>query len=108
MPINVESSTTKKLVSKILITIVYAHYVEATKPVSIQETIDKMFDLNVLPCVNFPTEIVAVNLEEIYRDTMGVHQQAEREQRQQQIEDITRLENQQRQREDMQMEQQKQ
>ena len=106
-PLNVDSSTTKKLVSKILTAIVYAHYVESTKPGSFQETMDKMFDLNGLPRVNFPTEIVATNLEEIYRDTMKVQPQVEREQKQQPREDI-RSEDQQRQREDMQTEQQKQ
>ena len=105
--INVDSSITEKLASKILTAIVYAHYVEYTKSGSFQETMDKVFDLNGLPRVNFPTEIVATNLEEIYRDTMEVQSQAEREERQQLPEDTTGSEDRPRQVEDMQIEQQK-
>ena len=106
-PIIVDSSTTKKLVSKILTAIVYAHFVESTKPGSFQETMDQMFDLNGLPRVNFPTEIVVTNLEEIYRDTIGVQPQTEREERQQRPKDTTGSEDRQRQIEDMQIEQPK-
>ena len=56
--VNVNSQDTKELVSKIITSIAFSHYMESQFPGSFQRNVDEMFKLNGLPLVKFPQNIV--------------------------------------------------
>ena len=55
---NVDGQNMRDLVAKILTSITFAHYVEALKPGSFQNSMDAMFKENNLPKVNFPSSLI--------------------------------------------------
>ena len=69
---NINSKDTKDLVSKIITSIVYAHYMESLCPNSFQNTIDEMFKINGLPKVKFPTNIVTTQIQSLINDASNV------------------------------------
>ena len=80
---NTYADEMKKLISKIITSITFAHYMEAFHPGSFQENIDKMFEINGIPKVNFPTDIVTTGIRELYRGTILAQQQKQQEQQRQ-------------------------
>ena len=83
-----DTKDTKQLISKILTSIVYAHYTETLTPGSFHNTIKEMFEINGLPQVNFPQNIVTTNISEILKDSVTKVQHTQKQQQQQQGEDI--------------------
>ena len=81
---NTNADEMKNLISKIITSITFAHYLEAFQPGSFQGNIDKMFEINGIPKVNFPTDIVTTGIRELYRDTILTQQQKQQEQQRQQ------------------------
>ena len=81
---NTNADEMKNLISKIITSITFAHYLEAFQPGSFQENIDKMFEINGIPKVNFPTDIVTTGIKELYRDLILAQQQKQQEQQRQQ------------------------
>ena len=68
---SVNKGETKEMITKIITSIAFAHYMEAITPGTFQKNIDKMFELNNLPKVNFPTSIVTEGIKDMYRDTVA-------------------------------------
>ena len=67
-PIN--NTETKELITKIVTSITFAHYMEAFQSGSFQRNMDEMFRLNGLLRVIFPENIVTEGIKDLYRDTM--------------------------------------
>ena len=69
--INIESNNeTKQLITKIITSVAFSHYMEALNPGSFQRNMDEMFKLNGLPQMQFPKNIVTENILEIYKDSL--------------------------------------
>ena len=60
---------TKTIVTKIMASIAYAHYMETMQTSTFQKTIDKMFALNNLPRVKFPTKIITEGIKDLFNNT---------------------------------------
>ena len=60
----------KTIITKIMTSIAYAHYIETIQPGSFQNTVEEMFVLNNLPKVKFPTNIVTQGLRDLFTNTM--------------------------------------
>ena len=61
---------TKTIITKIMTSIAYAHYMETIKSGTFQENINVMFRLNKLPQVKFAQNIFTEGIKELYRETM--------------------------------------
>ena len=68
-PTNVDGQNTRDLVSKIITSITFAHYLESFKPGSFQNTMDDMFKENNLPKVNFPTKLFGQEFRNLLNQT---------------------------------------
>ena len=68
-PTNVDGQNTRDLVSKIITSITFAHYLESFKPGSFQNTMDDMFKENNLPKVNFPTKLIGQEFRNLLNQT---------------------------------------
>ena len=76
--INIESNKeTKQLITKIITSIAFSHYMEALNPGSFQRNMDEMFKLNGISQVQFPKNIVTENILEIYMDSLKEHRKEE-------------------------------
>ena len=64
------SEETKNLVTKIITSVAYSHYMEVFQPGTFQVNMNKMFDLNNIPRVNFPSDIITDSVRDIYSDTL--------------------------------------
>ena len=60
----------KTIITKIMASIAYAHYIETIQPGSFQNTVDEMFVLDKLPKVKFPTNIVTQGIRDLFSNTM--------------------------------------
>ena len=60
----------KTIITKIMASIAYAHYIKTIQPGSFQNTVDEMFVLNNLPKVKFPTNIVTQGIRDLFANTM--------------------------------------
>ena len=69
------SEETKNLVAKIITSVAYSHYMEVFQPGTFPANMNKMFDLNNIPIVNFPADIIIENVKDIYSDTLSQMQQ---------------------------------
>ena len=61
---------TKNIIAKLITSIAYAHYIEAFSPVTFQQNINEIFELNNIPRLNFPQNIITDEMKEIYRGIM--------------------------------------
>ena len=76
--INIESNKeTKQLITKIITSIAFSHYMKALNPGSFQRNMDEMFKLNGLPQIQFPKNIVTENILEIYKDSLKENRREE-------------------------------
>ena len=75
--LSMNSEETKNLVAKIMTSVAYSHYMEVFQPGTFQTNMNKMFDLNNIPRVNFPAEILTENVKDKYRDTLSQMQQTQ-------------------------------
>ena len=65
---------TKTIITKIMTSIAYAHYIETIQTGTFQKTIDEMFDLNNLPRVKFPTRIITDGIKDLFNNmTQDTH-----------------------------------
>ena len=76
--INIESNKeTKQLITKIITSVAFSHYMETLNPGSFQRNMDEMFKLNGLPQMQFPKNIVTENILEIYKDSLKENRKEE-------------------------------
>ena len=75
--LSMNSEETKNLVAKIITSAAYSHYMEVFQPGTFQANMNKMFDLNNIPRVNFPADIITMNFKGIYSDTLSQMQQTQ-------------------------------
>ena len=75
--LSMNSEETKNLVTKIITSVAYSHYMEVFQPGTFQVNMNKMFDLNNIPRVNFPSDIITENVKDIYSDTLSQMQQTQ-------------------------------
>ena len=68
--INVNREETKNIIAKVITSIAYAHYIEAFSPGTFQQNINEIFELNNIPRLNFPQNIITEEMREIYKDIM--------------------------------------
>ena len=59
---------TKTIITKIMASIAYAHYMETIQTGTFQNTIDEMFDLDNLPRVKFPTKIITEGIRDLFNN----------------------------------------
>ena len=71
------NNETKLLITKIITSIAFSHYMEALNPGSFQNNMNEMFKLNGIPQIQFPKQIVTENIIEIYKDSLKEHQSKE-------------------------------
>ena len=70
---------TKTIITKIMASIVYAHYMETIQTGTFQNTIDEMFDLNNLPRVKFPTKIITEGIKDLFNNATPTNYTTENE-----------------------------
>lgn len=67
----------KQIITKIMSSIVYSHYVEALTPGSFQENMNKMYQMNGLNPMNFPTPPMTGAVIEACKEAFNIHEQTE-------------------------------
>ena len=65
----------KQVITDMVTVITYVHYMEAFQPGSFQNNMDGMQRINGLPKVMFPTNIVAEDLKDLFKDALNNNQQ---------------------------------
>ena len=74
---SVNKGETKEMITKLITSTAFTHYMEAITLGTFQKNIDEMFELNNLPKVNFPNSIVTEGIKDMYRDTVTHKNQTE-------------------------------